>query len=231
MLEKYAMIKTTSDQINVLLADNQYITAAGWKHLLNHWSENISISEVSNKTELIRNLESSEINLVVLDYLLFDFNDLNVFNILQQRFSNVHWLFFSDEMSEDFVKQIILNSNNVSFLLKDSYTEEYHAFLKEFQKGNRYICTHISNLLLSSQYNNAVSKAKKVILTATETEILKEISLGKTTKEIAEKRHISVHTVMTHRKNIFRKIEVNSVHEATKYAMRAGIVEMAEYYI
>jgi len=36
---------------------------------------------------------------------------------------------------------------------------------------------------------------------------------------------------MTHRKNIFRKIEVNNVHEATKYAIRAGIVDMTEYYI
>jgi len=36
---------------------------------------------------------------------------------------------------------------------------------------------------------------------------------------------------MTHRKNIFRKIKVNNVHEATKYAMRAGIVNLAEYYI
>jgi DNA-binding CsgD family transcriptional regulator len=57
------------------------------------------------------------------------------------------------------------------------------------------------------------------------------MALGKTTKEIASKRHVSVHTIMTHRKNIFRKIEVNNVHEATKYAMRAGIVDMAEYYI
>jgi len=69
------------------------------------------------------------------------------------------------------------------------------------------------------------------VLTQTEQEILKDMALGKTTKEIAVKRFVSVHTIMTHRKNIFRKIEVNNVHEATKYAMRAGIVDMAEYYI
>jgi DNA-binding CsgD family transcriptional regulator len=69
------------------------------------------------------------------------------------------------------------------------------------------------------------------ILTITEHEILKEMALGKTTKEIALKRYVSVHTIMTHRKNIFRKIEVNNIHEATKYAIRAGIVDLAEYYI
>jgi DNA-binding NarL/FixJ family response regulator len=70
-----------------------------------------------------------------------------------------------------------------------------------------------------------------VELTRTETEILKEIALGKTTKEIAAARCSSFHTVNTHRKNIFRKLEVNTAYEATKYALRAGLVDSAEYYI
>ena len=68
-------------------------------------------------------------------------------------------------------------------------------------------------------------------LTPTETEILRDIALGLTTREIAEKRFSSFHTVNTHRKNIFRKIGVNNVHEATRYALRAGLVDSAEYYI
>lgn len=215
----------------ILIADNQYISNSGWKYILHQWSSNITILEASTKSELISNLETESVDLVILDYSLFDFNSTNEIIILHQRFSLVKWLFFSDEFSEDFVKNLLFNSNSISILLKDSYSEEFYAFLKEFVKGNRYICSHISNLLLNLKLNQSVSNTKKIILTTTETEILKEIALGKTTKEIAERRHISVHTVMTHRKNIFRKIEVNSVHEATKYAMRAGIVEMAEYYI
>ena len=72
---------------------------------------------------------------------------------------------------------------------------------------------------------------EKINLTKTETEILKDIALGMTTKEIAEKRFSSFHTVNTHRKNIFRKLNVNNVHEATKYALRAGLVDTGEYYI
>ena len=68
-------------------------------------------------------------------------------------------------------------------------------------------------------------------MTDTEKEILKEIAIGRTTKEIAANRNLSFHTIITHRKNIFRKLEVNNVHEATKYAMRAGLIDMAEYYI
>ena len=68
-------------------------------------------------------------------------------------------------------------------------------------------------------------------LNRTEKNILKEIALGKTTKEIAAEKNLSFHTINSHRKNIFRKLGVNNVHEATKYAMRAGIVDLAEYYI
>ena len=58
-----------------------------------------------------------------------------------------------------------------------------------------------------------------------------DIALGLTTREIAEKRFSSFHTINTHRKNIFRKLNVNNIHEATKYALRAGMVDAAEYYI
>ncbi|MBF1081746.1 MAG: response regulator transcription factor, partial [Prevotellaceae bacterium] len=57
------------------------------------------------------------------------------------------------------------------------------------------------------------------------------IAQGMTSREIAEKRFLSFHTVNTHRKNIFRKLGVNNVHEATRYALRAGLIDAAEYYI
>ena len=215
----------------IILADNQFISCSGWKHVLNNWSENVLLEEAPTKADLITKLESGKVNLIILDYSLFDFNSINELICLQDKYNSVKWAFFSSELSEEFVKNLLLNTNNIGFMLKDSYSEEFYAFLKDFLKGNRYICSHISNLLLNTKINQTTANLNKNILTSTETEILKEISLGRTTKEIAEKRYISVHTVMTHRKNIFRKIEVNSVHEATKYAMRAGIVEMAEYYI
>ena len=61
--------------------------------------------------------------------------------------------------------------------------------------------------------------------------VLHEIALGKTTKEIAFEHNLSFHTINTHRKNIFRKLEVNNVHDAIKYALRAGIIDSSEYYI
>ena len=104
---------------------------------------------------------------------------------------------------------------------------EIREALRYAMSGQRYICQRTAELLLSPQ----VSLYDDIKLTKTETEILKDIALGMTTKEIADKRISSFHTVNTHRKNIFRKLGVNNVHEATKYALRAGLVDSAEYYI
>jgi len=215
---------------NIILADNQDITKAGWYYLLQKYLDISEIIEVSQKSELLSLLKESPNSLVILDYTLFDFESVNELIILQIRFENVDWILFSDELSDDFLRTLLFNTHSFSVLLKDSTKEEIVSAFKETIKGNRFICNHVSNLLLDST-KNSNSQNKKQLLTQTEQEILKEMALGKTTKEIAAKRYVSAHTIMTHRKNIFRKIEVNNVHEATKYAMRAGIVDMAEYYI
>ena len=118
-------------------------------------------------------------------------------------------------------------------VLQERFKEEIMSALQCASRKQRYICNHVSNLLLSGTASSAASPATvdDHLLTQTEKNILKEIALGKTTKEIAAEKNLSFHTINSHRKNIFRKLGVNNVHEATKYAMRAGIVDLAEYYI
>lgn len=215
---------------NIILADNQDISNAGWHFLFQNITEDKVIQEVTEKKGLISLLIASPNSLVILDYTLFDFESVNELLILQARFEMVDWILFSDELSDEFLRTLLYNTQSFSVLMKDSSKEEIYSALKEALRGNRYICNHVSNILLDNS-RNSQNQSLRNLLTTTEQEILKEMALGKTTKEIASHRHVSVHTIMTHRKNIFRKIEVNNVHEATKYAMRAGIVDMAEYYI
>jgi len=215
---------------NIIIADNQDISNAGWRYVLSNQYESVDICEVSNKKNLVLDLLKQPDSLIILDYTLFDFESVDELLILQIRFEQADWILFSDELSDEFLRTLLFNANSFSVLMKDSSKEEIISALKESIKGNRFICNHVSNILLDSSKKSHILSNKQ-LLTSTEQEILKEMALGKTTKEIAAKRFVSAHTIMTHRKNIFRKIEVNNVHEATKYAMRAGIVDMAEYYI
>jgi len=138
------------------------------------------------------------------------------------------WILFSFDLSPDFVRRAIATTPQFSVLLKDSPLSEIRDCLRYAARNQRFICQRMAEILLSPAQDRM---AEDVPLTPTETEILKDIALGMTTKEIAEKRFSSFHTVNTHRKNIFRKLGVNTVHEATKYALRAGLVDSAEYYI
>lgn len=180
-----------------------------------------------DKAELMLALKDNDDTVVVLDYTSFDINDADELLILQQRFTHTRWLLFSDDLSADFVRVLIASSMQFSILLKESPMSEIKEAMKFCIHGNRYICQRMTEVLLAPSRD----VEEKINLTKTETEILKDIALGMTTKEIAEKRFSSFHTVNTHRKNIFRKLNVNNVHEATKYALRAGLVDTAEYYI
>jgi len=215
---------------NIIIADNQDISNAGWHYLLKDQTEITTVFDVFEKKELITLLTEYPSSLIILDYTLFNFESVNELLILQSRFEQVDWILFSEELSDEFLRTLLYNTHSFSVVLKDCTKEEIGSALKEAIKGYRYICNHVSNLLLDNNKNTHSLNVRQ-ILTTTEQEILKEMALGKTTKEIAAHRNVSAHTIMTHRKNIFRKIEVNNVHEATKYAMRSGIVDMAEYYI
>lgn len=188
-----------------------------------------SVLLADNKSELIKLLISCPSAIVILDYTLSDFTSADELLNLGYRFPHSRWLLFSDELSSDFLRRVLISSEMYSVVLKTSDLEEINIGLAQIFRDERFICGRVSNQLLQFQKPSVDTTNK--MLTATEKEVLKEIALGHTTKEIAANRNLSFHTVITHRKNIFRKLEVNNVHEAIKYAMRAGLVDVAEYYI
>lgn len=214
--------------MRIILADNQDITRAGLQYVCGQ-IEKADAKSVSDKAGLIASLQTDDEAVVVLDYTLFDINDLEELQILNQRFPRTQWVLFSTELTNDFVRRAVAVSSSFSVLLKESSMDEIRDCLRFALRHQRYICQRTTEILLAPAADKA--EEERVKLTRTETEILKDIALGMTTKEIAEKRVSSFHTVNTHRKNIFRKLGVNNAHEATKYALRAGLVDSAEYYI
>ncbi|MFV0537791.1 MAG: response regulator transcription factor [Dysgonomonas sp.] len=214
---------------DVIIADRQDITRIGMEALIEKAGKASSITKADNKGELIKLLLSCPEAIVVLDYTLSDFASIDELLNLGYRFSKVRWLLFSDELSNDFLRRLVINSENYSVVLKSCDLDEINMALIQMLRGERFICNRVTNQLLQPQKQQ--TEVPEQILTATEKEILKEIALGHTTKEIAANRHLSFHTIITHRKNIFRKLDVNNAHEAIKYAMRAGLVDLAEYYI
>ncbi|MDD3063602.1 MAG: response regulator transcription factor [Massilibacteroides sp.] len=213
----------------IVLADNQDITRAGVLYLCNEISGFGQIIEADTSETLLKILSEYPDSVVILDYSLFDLKSIDELFILQERFKKVQWILFCEYLSEDFIRRIIYGSDAFGLVLKDVSLEEIQTSIQYALRSERYVCNRVCNLLLTKKVETG--SKERPVLTATEIEILKAIALGKTTKEIAAERYSSVHTITTHRKNIFRKLEVNTIYEATKYALRAGIIDSAEYYI
>lgn len=210
-----------------MLADNQALTRAGWQRILAQYYAGVGQQVVSSKQTLVEALEQTHgRSIVLLDYALFDLQSLDELLVLEKRFLDSYWLLVANEFSEPMIRRLG-SERHIGLLLKECGLEEIRSALQCAVHDETYHCPTIANLL-------AVAPEREMtpsLLTQTEIEILKLIAHGKTVKEIATLRHSSIHTITTHKKNLFRKLEVTNVYEATKYALRAGLVEMMEYYI
>ena len=209
-----------------IIADNQELTSFALQSLLKRDESNVVYRAV-DKTGLIELLKEHEDSMVLLDYTLFDFADEDQLLIVAERFSLSEWILISDELTSQFIRHVVYSSHQFSVVYKDGPLSEIREALQAVNRHSRYL----SQRALEAIINQKQEDEKHDILTATETEIVKAIAQGKTTKEIATERFSSIHTVTTHRKNIFRKLGINTAHEAVKYALRAGLIDPSEFYI
>ena len=211
-----------------IIADNQELTRYALEHLIGEGKDS-AVYVASNRAGLVKQLTLHPEAVVILDYTLFDFQDEDQLLIVAERFSLSEWILFSDELAPQFVRRVVYSSHQFSVVLKDSSVSELRQAIIMVSQHNRYLSQRAMETIIAQQQEE--KQMSNYVLTQTETEIVRAIAQGKTTKEIAAERYLSVHTVTTHRKNIFRKLGINTAHEATKYALRAGLVDSSEFYI
>ena len=210
-----------------ILADNQELTRLALISLIKQDEEN-TLYVATDKAGLVELLKEHEDAIVLLDFTLFDFADADQLLIVGERFALSQWILISDELTPVFIRQVVYASHQFSIVFKDGPLNEVREALQTVSRHQRYISQRALEVIISQQQ---VEEERPSILTETETEIVRAIAQGKSTKEIANERFSSVHTITTHRKNIFRKLGVNTAHEVIKYALRAGLVDSSEFYI
>lgn len=213
---------------DLLIVDLQDITHIGLKTIAAQCNVFASITDGIDKAGMVSFLRKHADGVVVVDYTVVDISE-EYLMVLHARYPKANFILFSDSLVTDFVRRIIYSSTSMSVILKDTSRIETEKGLKEVELRKQYICEKIVNQIAEDDGRKGDEMPSP--LTNTEREILRLMALGKSTKDIASLRYLSVYTVMTHRKNIFRKLSVNNVHEATRYAMRAGLVDPMEYYI
>lgn len=210
-----------------IIADNQDITREGLISVLRSQDMKNRVETARTRSELQARLRSYPESVVILDYTLFDFVSVNQLLNMKMGAKASSWILFSDELEERFLHQILLIDPSISVVMKHNPLQNILDAITCATYGETYLCDIAESVLKEGN----LQKKESDTLTPSEKSILREIALGKTTKEIAFEKHLSFHTVNTHRRNIFRKLAVNNAHEATKYALQAGLLDLMEYYI
>ena len=222
-------MNSSGTMVNVLIADSQFLITESLKYILHDEGSFVVKKVVTEKSELIKAIKAEDIHLLIIDYSQTDITGLIELKEIKGRFPALKILALSN-----IVTRSELNEYNTagitSVMLKTADKEELFEAVDASLKGKKYYSPELLDLLFESD-DRKNSYNETVQLTSSEMEIVKLISDGLTTKEIASRKFISFHTVISHRKNIFRKLGVTSVSELIMYALKSGWINIIEYHI
>jgi DNA-binding NarL/FixJ family response regulator len=214
---------------NLIIADSQFLISKALQAILVN-SEQVKVAGVAqNCAELEQILASVNEGILIADIFSIDCESISIFVELMQRFTGFRVLILTNTISKpDFVE--LNNAGFKNIELKSVGSDEFFQALDSCIKGKKHFSAELFDLMLDLNMNKQPLEESKS-LTSSEIEIVKLISKGLTTKEIAIKKNISFHTVNTHRKNIFRKMGVSNASELIMHAIKSGWIDTIEYYI
>jgi len=213
--------------IRILLADDHKITRQGLRSLLDKQSDMEVVAEAEEGRTAVRLVRELLPDVVIMDVSMPDLNGMEAARQITREFGNVRIVALSMHSDSLFVTEM-LKSGASGYLLKDCAFEELARAIRAVVAGKTYLSPSISGVVVDD-YLHRLSKADFSgldVLTSREREVLQLLAEGKSTKQIALKLHISGKTVETHRRQMMNKLDIHTVAELTKYAIRKGLTSL-----
>jgi DNA-binding NarL/FixJ family response regulator len=219
----------TINTCNVIIADTQFLVVETIKRLIGETGLYHLAGIAEAKQELIWLLEKTKNGLLITDPFSMDYDDAGDLKRIGEEYPQFKILVLTNFISKpDF--QFLTRSGIKNIAYKNVDREDFFSAIQATLKGKKYYSGEIIDSYLDSVEKKSPIEENKQ-LTSSEIEIVRMIADGLSTKEIAVRKNISHHTVSTHRKNIFRKVEVSNASELIMCAIKAGWIDNIEYYI
>jgi len=217
-------------KINILIADNQFLITDTLVRIVES-TERLNFIGLAESAEELRSLlaKHPETNLVITDYHLLDFSGLDELERMKHAHPTTKILILTNQVKVNEINEFS-KAGIKNIVYKTAGYQELLNAIDFTLQGKKYYSDEILDLLIENKTERDEVIAP-VLLTPTEIEITRLIATGMTTKEIASEKHVSFHTVMAHRKNIFRKLNIKNTSELIMYAIKAGLIDNIEYYI
>lgn len=222
-------MKKSEKPLQVLIADSQYLITESLKLILRNDSRFIVTKVVTEKNDLINTLKLKDCSILIIDPSLTEFEGCTELKEIRSSFPDLKLCVITNNISKKELHEF--NSIGVrNIILKTVGKEEITEALNAVVNGKKYYSNEILDLLFDTDERKNTEEETGQ-LTNSEIEIVRLIADGLTTKEIAARKFISFHTVISHRKNIFRKLGVTSISELIMYSIKAGWINTIEYHI
>jgi DNA-binding NarL/FixJ family response regulator len=211
----------------ILIADDHKITRQGLRSLLESDRELEVVAEAQNGREAVELAKQCSPDVVIIDVSMPGLNGVEATRRIISDNRNVKVIALSMHSDTLFVSEM-LKSGAVGYLLKDCAFEELLQAIKTVIDGKTYLSPSISTIVVDD-YLHRLAKPYALevdVLTDREREVLQLLAEGQSTKQIAIKLHVSAKTIETHRRQIMNKLDLHTVAELTKYAVRKGLTTL-----
>jgi DNA-binding NarL/FixJ family response regulator len=202
--------------VRIVLADDHQMVREGMRMLLSLENDVAIVGEAGDGESAVRLTRELEPDVLVLDFMLPDFDGAEVMRRVRADFPEVRVLFVTGSLQRDTVRYA-LGCGAEGYVLKQSGTEELLTALRAVVQGDEYVSPAIAKAF------EPVPEAGSEPLTAREAQILSMIAAGERNQVIADKLFISLPTVRKHRENLMRKLDLHNAAELTAFAIKAGL--------
>ena len=211
----------------ILLADPHKMFREGVRHFLAGDSDLLIIGEASNGSEAIEMVRSHRPDLVIMEIVLEHLSGVDVISKLHPLYPDLSYIGLTSQRHE-FAILRAFQAGISGYVLKLDGFEILLKAIRAVLEDRRYLSPTINNpdikAAIAGRSGKGLTKSK--ILTARETQVLRMVSDGLSTKNIAQLHQISTRTVETHRQRIMKKLGIGHLPGLTKYALKEGLTNL-----
>ena len=212
------------EPISVLISDFQYLTREGLIRMIEADPGLSLLGTVDDARQLIKEATERHPNVLIMDYQSKDPSHLELMKeVIDKETSKL--LIITNESKKEHI-QSLLDLGIKGIVTKSCSKDEILNAIKSVSKDSRFYCNRVLDTLMDQEEEEKEINCDPTVLSQREYEVLKLITKGYKTTEIADELYVSVHTINSHRKNILKKLNLKSPTELIVYAMETGLVKV-----
>ena len=208
--------------VRIVLADDHQIMRDGLRALLEQESGMEVVAEAEDGHSAVALAREQRPNVVVMDIAMPDLNGIEATRQIKTDLPQVKVIALSMHADKRFVAGMF-QAGASGYLLKKGASRELVQAIRQVVAGQMYLSSRITSTAIED-YVQHLPSPDATVLTAREREVLQLLVEGKSAEQIAIQLHVSVNTVGSHRHHIMEKLNIHSLPELTKYALREGLI-------